>query len=77
MTLQERERTGELFHSLEGEHSLIVTEHDMDFVRQFSRTVTVLHQGAVLKEGSVEEIQADPQVQEVYMGREAHAKAAS
>lgn len=77
MTLQERERTGELFHSLEGEHSLIVTEHDMDFVRQFSRKVTVLHQGSVLKEGSVEEIQADTQVQEVYMGREAHAKAAS
>ncbi len=74
MTHQERDRTGELLHALEGQHSLIVTEHDMDFVREFSRTVTVLHQGAVLKEGSVEEIQADARVQEVYMGR-AHAAA--
>ena len=69
MTSQERERTGELLHALEGEHSLIVTEHDMDFVREFSRVVTVLHMGSVLCEGSVEEIQADTRVQEVYMGR--------
>jgi urea transport system ATP-binding protein len=69
MTGRERERTGELLHALEGEHTLIVTEHDMDFVRQFSRTVTVLHMGKVLREGSVDEIQADPEVQEVYIGR--------
>ncbi len=69
MTRPERERTGELLQSLEGLHSLIVTEHDMDFVRQFSRRVTVLHMGSVLREGSVEEIQRDPVVREVYMGR--------
>jgi urea transport system ATP-binding protein len=72
MTRPERERTGELLHALEGNHSLIVTEHDMDFVRQISRKVTVLHQGAVLREGSVDEIQRDPVVQEVYMGRSMH-----
>lgn len=69
MTGKERERTGELLHALEGSQSIIVTEHDMDFVRQFSRTVTVLHLGQVLREGRVEDIQADPLVQEVYIGR--------
>ena len=69
MTRDERDRTGELLHSLEGEHSIIVTEHDMDFVRQFSRKVTVLHMGRVLREGTVEEIQRDPEVQDVYIGR--------
>ncbi|MBK6662823.1 MAG: ATP-binding cassette domain-containing protein [Thermoflexaceae bacterium] len=69
MTGRERERTGELLHTLEGDHSIIVTEHDMDFVREFSRTVTVLHMGRVLREGRVEEIQADPVVQQVYIGR--------
>lgn len=69
MTGRERELTGELLHSLEGDHTLLVTEHDMDFVRQFSRTVTVLHMGKMLCEGPVDVIQADPQVQEVYTGR--------
>jgi urea transport system ATP-binding protein len=69
MTGRERERTGHLLHQLEGDHSIIVTEHDMDFVRQFSRTVTVLHMGAVLAEGSVDAIQRDGRVQEVYTGR--------
>ncbi len=76
MTPQERDLTGQLLHVLEGDHTLIVTEHDMDFVRQFSRTVTVLHQGKVLREGRVEVIQEDPEVQRVYTGRE-HARAAS
>jgi urea transport system ATP-binding protein len=69
LTGEERERTGELLHALEGAHSLIVTEHDMDFVRQFARTVTVLHLGAVLREGSVDDIQQDVAVQDVYLGR--------
>ena len=69
MTQRERERTGELLHALEGEHSVIVTEHDMDFVRKFSRTVTVMHMGKVLLEGNVEAIQNDPEVREVYIGR--------
>jgi urea transport system ATP-binding protein len=69
LTTEEREQTGELLHALEGAHSLIVTEHDMDFVRRFSRTVTVLHMGGVLREGTVDEIQQDPAVQDVYLGR--------
>lgn len=72
MTRAERERTGTLLHALEGTHSIIVTEHDMEFVRQFARTVTVLHQGRVLAEDSVDEVQSNPAVIEVYLGR-AHA----
>jgi urea transport system ATP-binding protein len=69
MTRRERERTGALLHSLEGRHSIIVTEHDMEFVREFSRTVTVLHQGRILAEDTVDVIQSDPAVIEVYLGR--------
>ena len=75
MTGQERERTGELLHALEGAHSIIVTEHDMDFVRNFARTVTVLHMGQLLCEGTVDAVQADSRVQEVYTGRSALAGA--
>ena len=74
MTRREREQTGELLHQLEGRHSILITEHDMDFVRQFSRTVTVMHQGRLLAEGNVADIQSNPEVVEVYLGR-AHAKA--
>jgi urea transport system ATP-binding protein len=69
MTLQEREKTGELLHNLEAKHTIVVTEHDMDFVRRFSRTVTVLHMGKVLTEGRIEDVQEDPAVIEVYLGR--------
>jgi urea transport system ATP-binding protein len=74
MTRQEREATGALLHTLEGRHSILITEHDMDFVRQFSRTVTVLHQGRVIAEGLVSEIQSNAEVVEVYLGR-SHAVA--
>ena len=70
MTGKERERTGELLHALEGSQTIIITEHDMDFVRQYARHVTVLHQGKVLREGRVDEIQRDALVQEVYTGRQ-------
>jgi len=70
MTKQERERTGELLHRLAGTHTIIITEHDMDFVRQYARTVTVLHMGQVLREGPIDEIQQDPVVREVYLGRQ-------
>jgi urea transport system ATP-binding protein len=73
LTGEEREQTGELLHALEGAHSLIVTEHDMDFVRQFSRKVSVLHMGRVLREGTVDEIQRDIEVQDVYLGRSREA----
>ena len=69
MTRRERDKTGELLHALEGQHTVIVTEHDMDFVRGFSRTVTVLHMGKVIAEGPMERIQSDRQVIEVYLGR--------
>ncbi len=72
MTDEETERTAELFLSLEGEHSLVVVEHDMPFVAQLAsshRTVTVLHEGKVLAEGAMDAVQADERVIEVYLGR--------
>ncbi len=71
MTDDETHRTGELLISLAGKHSLIVVEHDMAFVRQIARDgkVTVLHQGTVLCDGRFEEVQANPKVREVYLGR--------
>jgi urea transport system ATP-binding protein len=68
MTHQETERTAELLLSLEGKHSVVVVEHDMEFVRSIARKVTVLHEGAVLTEGSMDEVQRDPRVIEVYLG---------
>jgi urea transport system ATP-binding protein len=69
MTHQEMDRTAELLLSLEGKHSVVVVEHDMDFVRAIAKRVTVLHQGSVLAEGSMEEVQNDPRVVEVYLGQ--------
>jgi len=69
MTDEETERTAELFLSLEGKHSLVVVEHDMDFVASIARTVTVLHEGSVLAEGPMDEVQGDERVIEVYLGR--------
>ena len=69
MTDEETERTAELFLSLAGKHSLVVVEHDMTFIKQLGGKVTVLHEGSVLAEGSLEFVQNDPQVIEVYLGR--------
>jgi len=71
MTGDETERTAELLISLAGGHTVIVVEHDMAFVRSIARRVTVLHQGSVLAEGSMNQIQSDPKVIEVYLGEEA------
>jgi len=68
MTAQETERTAELLTSLAGTHSVVVVEHDMEFVRSIARKVTVLHEGSVLAEGSMDEVQNDPRVIEVYLG---------
>jgi urea transport system ATP-binding protein len=68
MTPQEVERTAELLVSLAGKHSVVVVEHDMDFVRSIARKVTVLHEGHVLAEGNIDEVQSDPKVVEVYLG---------
>jgi urea transport system ATP-binding protein len=68
MTPQETERTAELLTSLAGQHSLVVVEHDMDFVRSIARKVTVLHEGSVLAEGTIDQVQNDARVIEVYLG---------
>jgi urea transport system ATP-binding protein len=68
MTPHETERTAELLLSLAGKHSVIVVEHDMDFVRSIATTVTVLHEGRVLAEGDMKTVQNNPRVIEVYLG---------
>jgi urea transport system ATP-binding protein len=68
MTPQEIERTAELLLSLAGEHSIVVVEHDMSFVRSIARRVTVLHEGHVIAEGDMDKVQKDPHVIEVYLG---------
>lgn len=68
MTHQEMDRTAELLTNLAGDHSVIVVEHDMDFIRSIARKVTVLHQGSVLAEGTMDEVQNNQQVIEVYLG---------
>ena len=73
MTDEETHKTGELLLSLEGKHSIVVIEHDMTFVRQIARKVTVLHQGHVLCEGTVDQVQNDERVIEVYLGRKKKA----
>jgi urea transport system ATP-binding protein len=68
MTPQEVERTAELLLSLAGKHSVVVVEHDMEFVRSIAKRVTVLHEGRVISEGNMDHVQIDPRVIEVYLG---------
>ncbi|GIF48733.1 urea ABC transporter ATP-binding protein [Asanoa ferruginea] len=68
MSHEERDATGALLASISADRTVVVIEHDMDFMRSFARTVTVLHAGRVLSEGTVAQVQADPRVQEVYLG---------
>lgn len=70
LTDEETFLTGDLLISLAESHSIIVIEHDMEFVRQIARKVTVLHQGSVLCEGSMDEVQNNPKVIEVYLGKQ-------
>lgn len=68
MTTQEMENTAALLNTLAGKHTIIVVEHDMEFVRQIAQTVSVLHQGSILAEGTMNQIQNNPKVIEVYLG---------
>ena len=69
MTDDETARTAELFNQLAGSHTLVVVEHDMDFIASIARTVTVLHEGSVLAEGPMDVVKNDERVIEVYLGR--------
>lgn len=68
MSTEEREETGELLRRIAPDRTIVVIEHDMEFMRTFADFVTVMHAGRVLAEGKVADIQADPRVQEVYLG---------
>ncbi len=69
MTDEETERTAELLKNLAGEHSVVVVEHDMEFIARIANTVTVLHEGSVLAEGTLDQLKANERVIEVYLGR--------
>ncbi|MCP3762986.1 urea ABC transporter ATP-binding protein UrtD [Domibacillus sp. A3M-37] len=69
MSSTERHKTGELIHEISTACSVLIVEHDMEFVRNFSKQVTVMHEGKVLCEGTMSEIQQNEQVAEVYLGR--------
>jgi urea transport system ATP-binding protein len=75
MTHREMHRTAELLTELAGAHTVVVVEHDMDFVRDIAKRVTVLHEGRVLAEGTMDEVQNDAKVIEVYLGSEAASAA--
>ncbi len=68
MSVREREQTAELLNRISEGRSIIVIEHDMEFVKRIARKVTVMHQGKILAEGSMEKVQSDPRVIEVYLG---------
>jgi urea transport system ATP-binding protein len=68
MSLKERDQTVDLIQRISATQAIVVIEHDMDFVKKLSGNVTVLHQGAILCEGSIEQVQIDPRVREVYLG---------
>ncbi|ACY98776.1 MULTISPECIES: urea ABC transporter ATP-binding protein UrtD [Thermomonospora] len=76
MSRDERERTGRLLTEIAKDHTVIVVEHDMEFLRRYASQVTVLHEGKVLVEGDVAQVSADPRVQEVYLGRSGKEAAA-
>jgi urea transport system ATP-binding protein len=69
MTRAERDQTGQILEAIAGNHTILVVEHDMAFVRQFARQVSVLHLGQILSEGPIDDVQRDPRVVEVYIGK--------
>ncbi len=73
MSAEERSETGRLLQRIAEDRTVVIVEHDMDFMRSFAKSVTVLAAGRVLSEGTVAQVQADPKVQEVYLGTAGHA----
>jgi urea transport system ATP-binding protein len=69
MTTQETDKTANLFDRLKGQHTVIVVEHDMGFVRQVASIISVMHQGRLLAEGTIAEIEDNPLVREAYLGK--------
>jgi urea transport system ATP-binding protein len=69
MSKEERTQTGDLVTEIAKTRTVMIVEHDMDFVRRFATSVTVMHDGKILTEGSIDEVQANEEVQEVYLGR--------
>ena len=76
MTEQETQKTSEIFNRLKGEHTLIVVEHDMTFVREIADIITLMHLGITLAEGPMDEVENNPKVREVYLGTEGISDAA-
>ncbi len=76
MTEQETQKTSEIFNRLKGDHTLIVVEHDMAFVREIADVITLMHLGKTLAEGPMEVVENDPKVKEVYLGSEGITDAA-
>jgi urea transport system ATP-binding protein len=74
MSAEEKDETGRLLQRIAADRTVVIVEHDMDFMRAFAASVTVLHAGKVLSEGSVAAVQADPRVQEVYLGPGDHSQ---
>ena len=74
MSAEEKDETGRLLQRIAADRTVVVVEHDMDFMRAFANSVTVLHAGKVLSEGGVAAVQADPRVQEVYLGPGHHSQ---
>ena len=68
MSVSERVKTAELLNTIIKNQSVIVIEHDMGFVEEIAHRVTVLHQGKILSEGTMEKVKNDPKVVEVYLG---------
>lgn len=69
MSKEERTQTGDLVTEIAKTRTVMIVEHDMDFVRRFATSVTVMHDGKILTEGTIDEVQANEEVQEVYLGR--------
>ncbi|RBW69367.1 urea ABC transporter ATP-binding protein UrtD [Bacillus taeanensis] len=77
MSKAERTKTGELIQKIAEERTVLIVEHDMDFVREYAEKVTVMHEGQLLCQGTMEEVQSNSRVKEVYLGREGDRDAKS